>query len=268
MSILEDIFAHKLAEVAQRRQTLPINRLAILAARAPGAPDFIAALTQSNNALPHLIAEIKRRSPSKGLLRAALDPPSLAATYAANGAAAISILTDNRYFGGSLDDLKSVSDMKSGLPLLRKDFIYDPYQLLEARLYGASAVLLIAAMLAPDQLRRLVEESQALSMTPLVEVHSEIELELALMVGAKVIGINNRDLHTFSVDLETSLRLASQVPEGKLLVAESGIRTLEDAKRLAVAGFHAMLVGEALVVSADPGAMMRRLLGLRKVQAP
>ncbi len=267
MSILEEIFAHKKGEVEQNRRNLPDKMLAGLAWERPVPINFKAALENSSKARPYLIAEIKRRSPSKGLLREGLDVRAFAADYAAYGAAAISILTDQRFFDGSLDDLRAVSELDLGLPLLRKDFLFHRYQLLEAREAGASAVLLITAMLAPAQLRTLVEASRELGLTPLVEIHTEAELAAALDAGADVIGINNRDLHTFTVDLETSIQLAASMPEGVFIVAESGIRTQEDAARLAAAGVHAMLVGEQLVTALDVPAAVRELVSVRKAAA-
>jgi len=228
----------------------------------------LAALKNGKGGRPYLIAEIKRRSPSKGLLREGLDAKVFAADYAAHGAAAISILTDQRFFGGSLDDLRAVRDLGLGLPLLRKDFLFDRYQLLEAREAGASAVLLIAAMLGLEQLHTLIGVSRGLDLTPLVEIHTAAELAAALEAGADVIGINNRDLHTFSVDLETTIRLAARVPEGIVIIAESGIRTREDADRLAAAGVHAMLVGEQLVTAGDVPTAIRQLVNVRKGAAP
>lgn len=268
MSILEEIFTHKKAEVERNRRNLSEKALERLALSRPIPLDFRAALENRSGARPYLIAEIKRRSPSKGLLREGLNAQVFAADYAASGAAAISILTDQLFFGGSLDDLRAVSGLGLGLPLLRKDFLFDPYQLLEAREAGASAVLLITAMLGAEQLRTLVKASRALGLTPLVEIHTEGELAAALEAGADLLGINNRDLHTFSVDLETTIRLAALVPEGIVTVAESGIRSRKDADRLAAAGVHAMLVGERLVTAGDVPSVIRRLVSVRKGAAP
>jgi indole-3-glycerol phosphate synthase len=268
MSVLREIFKNKQAEVAAQQLILPEAGLAALALASPEPLNFITALADSSGMRPRLIAEIKRRSPSRGLLREKLDGPKLAASYAANGAAAISILTDQTYFGGSLDELKDVSARGVGLPILRKDFLFDRYQLLEARYAGASAVLLITAMLEHGRLRTLINETRTLGLAALVEIHSEAELVSAIEAGADVIGINNRDLHSFKVDLETTLRLAPKIPPGILIVAESGIRTPHDVDRLAEAGVHAMLVGEQLVTASDPGNEIRKLINEPKAATP
>lgn len=208
---------------------------------------------------PALIAEVKRASPSRGLLRADFDPLSLARVYQQNGAAAISVLTDERYFQGSLEYLRQISLLEPRLPLLRKDFIFDAYQVYEARAAGADAILLIAAALPADLLQQLHELACELRMAPLVEVHTQEELQVAMDCGPRLIGINNRDLRDFRVDLETTLRLRPQVPAGVCLVAESGIHTNEEVARLAAAQVDAILVGEALVVAGDVGAAVRRL---------
>ena len=209
------------------------------------------------NSPPRLIAEVKYRSPSKGILCPDFDHLGLARTYAKNGAAAISILTDEKYFGGSLDYLRKIAALTLGIPLLRKDFIFDHYQLLEARAAGASAVLLIVAMLKPEQLRDLLTAARELGLEALVETHTSDEVEEALEVGARVIGVNNRDLHTFNVSLETSLQLRPQIPSDVVMVAESGIHTTDDIARLAAAGVDAMLIGEGLVTALDVGAKVR-----------
>jgi indole-3-glycerol phosphate synthase len=205
-----------------------------------------------------VIAEIKRRSPSKGEIRPDFDAVACARAYAAAGAAAISVLTDARYFGGSLELLAQVRSAVS-LPLLRKDFVVDAYQLDEARVAGADAVLLIAAALDPRSLRELREHAEGLALDALVEVHDEQELEAALAAGADLIGINNRDLRSFEVDLGVSERLAGKVPKGCVVVSESGIFRPEDWERLEAAGAHAFLVGEALMRESDVGAALRRL---------
>jgi indole-3-glycerol phosphate synthase len=193
-----------------------------------------------------VIAEVKRFSPSKGAIRPELDVPSLVAEYEAGGAAAVSVLTEGDHFHGSLTDLQLAAAATS-LPLLRKDFILDPYQVLEARAYGASAVLLIAALLDDPTIRALAALALESSMDVLLEVHDREELERALTLGEAIIGINNRDLRTFEVSLETTLRLAAGVPAGRLLVSESGITDRADVERLAMAGVDAVLVGESLL---------------------
>jgi indole-3-glycerol phosphate synthase len=192
-------------------------------------------------------------------LRSHLDPLELARAYAENGAAAISVLTDEKYFGGRLETLRDIAQLSLGLPILRKDFIFDDYQLLEARAAGASAVLLIVAMLDPIQLRDLLLASHELGLQALVETHTREEVDQALGAGAGVIGVNNRDLHSFTVSLDTCLQLRPFIPGEAILVAESGIRTAQDVARLAAVGVDAILVGEVLVTSPDLAAKMGEL---------
>jgi indole-3-glycerol phosphate synthase len=209
-----------------------------------------------------LIAEVKKASPSKGIICPDFNPVNIAKTYAANGAAAISVLTEPKYFLGSLDyllDIKKALAAKP-LPLLRKDFIFDPYQIYEARAYGADCLLLIVAMLSPAQLSELLQLSQQLGMMNLVEVHNAAELEIALKSGAPVIGINNRDLNTFKVDLKTTSTLRPLIPADRLVVSESGIRTRKDMLQLQEWGVNAALIGEALMTSPDLAAKMKELL--------
>jgi indole-3-glycerol phosphate synthase len=260
MSILEEIFATKKLEVAKARQVVEESDLEKIACEAPPPSDFIAALRDSHTPAPRLIAEVKKRSPSRGTLRPDLDPSLVAQAYAGNGASAISVLTDEPYFGGSLSVLREIADLGTGLPLLRKDFLFDRYQLLEARACGASGVLLIAAMLDDETLSNLIASALELGLTPLVEAHSQREVERALACGVPLIGINNRDLHTFQVDLERSIRLRPLIPPEITVVAESGIRTPEHVGRLADAGVDAMLVGESLVTAGDIGAQVRSLV--------
>jgi len=263
MSILDEIFAHKRLEVAASRQKVSVRALEAAIPDLPTPMDFSAALKRATNAPPRLIAEVKYRSPSKGILCPDFDPQGLAQTYAENGAAAISVLTDEKYFGGSLGILRSIANLELGLPLLRKDFIFDRYQLLEARVAGASAVLLIVAMLESEQLRDLLAAAHELNLEPLVETHTHQEVEQALKVGARVIGVNNRDLHTFNVSLETSLELRSLIPADAVMVAESGIHTTKDIARLAAAGVDAMLIGEGLVTAPDVAARVREFANLK-----
>ncbi len=269
MTILDEIFAHKRAEVAERRAARPMLDVRAEAEAAVQPRDFVAALREKRAAAgrPALIAEVKARSPSRGQLAAAFDPLALAQTYAANGAAALSVLTDLRYFGGSLEHLRLIAatldaDIGPGRPpLLRKDFLCDPYQVYEARVAGADAILLIVAHLSPVELAGLRDLAGRLGMVALVEVHSEAELETALGCGATLIGINNRDLRDFHVDLNNALRLRPRVPTGVTVVAESGIHTPEDAARLAAAGVDAVLIGEALVTAPDVAAKVREMAG-------
>jgi indole-3-glycerol phosphate synthase len=260
MSILDEIFAHKRTEVSAAKQKKGISSLEAAIQYLPTPPDFAAALKGRSAAAPRLIAEVKYRSPSKGILSSNFDPLDLARIYAENGAAAISVLTDEKYFGGSLDYLQEIAALGLGVPLLRKDFIFDRYQLLEARLAGASAVLLIVAMLEPGQLRDLLAAAHGLGLEALVETHTHEEVARALESGARVIGVNNRDLHTFNVSLETSLELRPLIPAGVVMVAESGIRTAADASRLAAAGVDAMLIGEGLVTASDVGEKVREFV--------
>ena len=261
MSILAEILEHKRGEVAAAKRTLPEEELARRAAAVDvPARGFRTALVEGPR--PRIIAEIKRRSPSRGEIRAGFEPAACARAYAEAGAAAISVLTDERFFGGHLDHLEKARQMVS-LPLLRKDFLVDPYQVDEARIRGADAVLLIVAVFGGAagasglaQLRRRADE---LSLDALVEVHDEAELDVALEAGADLVGINNRDLRSFAVDLGVTERLAPRVPEGVVVVAESGISTRSDVERLEAAGADAVLVGGALMGEADVGAALRRL---------
>ncbi len=263
MSILEEIFAHKRREVSIARQKLPLAQLEAAAGQLPPLLRFSSVLKAAPGLPPRLVAEVKFRSPSKGVLRSDLDPLDLARTYAENGAAAISVLTDEKYFGGALETLSHIAGLGLGIPLLRKDFIFDRYQLLEARHAGASAVLLIAAMLDPAQLAALLEDARGLDLEALVEVHNRREVAQALDAGATLIGINNRDLHSFSVSLETSLELRPLIPAGVVVVAESGIHSPEDIALLKAAGVDAVLVGESLVTAPDIAARVRELAGVQ-----
>jgi len=257
-TILDRIVADKREELPRRQREEPFGTLRWLARRMPPTRSLAAALRAHP---PGLIAEVKRASPSRGLLRADLDAVALARSYAEAGAAAISVLTEERYFQGSLADLKAVRQALDGPPLLRKDFIFDMYQLFEARAYGADAILLIAAILNPGLLTSLIALARSLGLECLVEVHDEPELERALMAGAEIVGINNRDLRTFDVDLATAERLRPLVPPEVTVVAESGVQTRADVQRLAALGVHGILIGEALVLADDPAAKIRELFG-------
>ena len=260
MSILDEIFAHKRLEVAAAQREIPAAALEAAITETPSPPDFAAAISGTLGSAPNLIAEIKHRSPSKGILCPQFDPLKLAHTYAQNGAHAISVLTDEKYFGGSLEILRQISELGLGLPLLRKDFIFDRYQLLEARIAGASAVLLIVAMLSPIQLNQLIVAAHELGLQALVETHNVTEVTQALAAGARIVGVNNRNLHTFVVNLDTCLYLRSSIPAEVVMVAESGIRTTVDVAALSASGVDAMLLGEALVTAADIGAKVRELV--------
>jgi indole-3-glycerol phosphate synthase len=209
-----------------------------------------------------LIAEVKKASPSKGLLCPNFNPVTLAKSYEKAGAAAISVLTDERFFQGSLVYLQQIKTVTQSVPVLRKDFIIDRYQLPEARLYGADAVLLIVAALAPAELESLLKEALELGLAPLVEVHNRTELEVALTANAGIIGINNRDLKSFAVNMDTTFNLLKYIPAGKTIVAESGIHSNDDIVRLNQAGVHAALIGEAIVTAADPESKIRDLMGV------
>lgn len=258
MSFLGDILVRKRAEVEAARSALPERELAARVKDAPAPRGFEAALSPAGGP-PRIVAEVKRASPSAGAIRAGLDAPAQARRYAEAGAAAISVLTDGPGFGGSLADLHAVRGAVE-VPLLRKDFVLERYQLLEARAHGADAALLIVAALEPDRLRALVAASAELELAALVEVHDEAEVEAALAAGARIVGVNNRNLRTFAVDLAVSERLLPLLPAGVRGVAESGVRTPEDARRLRRAGAANLLVGEALVRAADPGALIREMV--------
>ena len=251
MNILDEIFAYKRREVAERKQVISEDAVRLAAEQAAPALDFVHAL-RSAPCTPALIAEVKCASPSKGLLAADFDPLRLAKTYAENGASAISVLTDEKYFQGSLQYLRQIRSELPRMPLLRKDFLCDPYQVYEARAAGADAVLLIAAHLSHTDIVGLQSLAHQLGMAVLVEAHSKEELDMALDCSAVLVGINNRDLRDFTVRLQTTLDLRPHVPPGVCLVAESGIHNADDVQRLSQAGIDAILVGEALVTA--PGA--------------
>jgi indole-3-glycerol phosphate synthase len=238
-------------EIARPLSRLPLNRL-------PRADAFSSALRDSP--APRVIAECKRRSPSKGVLRADYNPVDHARAYAHAGAAAISVLTEPTFFDGSLDHLRAVRDAVD-VPLLRKDFIVSTYQLFEAVEAGADAVLLIVGALDDVSLRRLILQAGEVGLATLVEVHDEGELQRAVDAGASIVGVNSRNLRTLEVDLTVLDRIGAMLPAGVIAVAESGIRTTADLARLAGAGYHAFLVGEQLITQAYPGAALRELRG-------
>lgn len=257
-TILDEIVARKHREVAAARERVPTMALEGRLAVAPPVRDFFAAVSAPGGI--RLIAEFKRQSPSAGELRPGEAIEEIVRGYAAAGAAALSVLTDAVGFGGSLVDLESAR-VAVPLPVLRKEFVVDRYQVLEARAHGADAVLLIAECLDDCHLRSLYREILDLGMTPLVELHSEEHLERVLALGSTLIGINNRDLRTMTTDLDHVLRLRDRVPAECVLVAESGIRSRADVERLERAGIGAMLVGESLLRSPDPGIAAAALLG-------
>jgi len=256
-NILDDIVATKRQEIAAAKAARPEAKLRELAAAAPAPRNFFAAL--SGPGPIKLIAEVKKASPSAGIIRADFEPVSIAQTYERHGASCLSVLTDEKYFQGSLDYLVAVR-AAVGLPVLRKDFILDSYQLYEARAAGADAVLLIAECLDDCNLRKLHNEAVALGLTPLVELYDPENLQRVFDAGATLIGVNNRDLRSFKTDLAHTLRLREQIPDQCVLVSESGIRTRDDVQRLAAAGVDAILVGETLMREPDIGAAVDRLL--------
>ncbi len=265
MSILEEILAEKHREVAERSKGTSLGELESRMATAPAVRSFISALDRAIR--PAIIAEVKKASPSRGVIRADFDPVMIAQTYEANGAACLSVLTDEKYFQGSLDYLISIRSACQ-IPILRKDFTVDRYQIAEARASGADAILLIVAALTLEELKDLKLYTEALGMTALVEVHSAVELESALEAGCTLIGINNRDLHTFITSLDTTRSLIATLPNGSIesgtlrIVSESGIFTRADIVAIRDAGCTAALVGESMMREADIGAKLRELIGI------
>lgn len=260
--ILKKILDHKREEVASAKGKTPIGELKSRIADLEDTPrGFVQALRNAEaSGWTPVIAEVKKGSPSKGVIRPDFDPLAIAETYEQNGAACLSVLTDEHFFLGHLSYLALIREQVR-LPLLRKDFLYDPYQLFEARAAGADAILLIAAMLELNQLRDLADQARELSLDVLLEVHDERETEMALQVNVELVGINNRNLRTFVTDLGTTERLAKLVSGDRMVVAESGINTRDDVVRLQRAGAHAFLVGESLMREEDFGAKLRELLG-------
>jgi len=266
ISLLDRILERTRADLAGRKSRLPLGELRARCRDLPPARDFRGALRRGSDPTARragalrVIAEVKKASPSRGVIRADFQPAALAAAYAAAGASAVSVLTDGPFFQGSLDDLAAVRRAVA-LPLLRKDFHLEPYQLFEARAAGADAVLLIVAALAPAALAELAGLAAELGLGALIEVHRAEELETARSARAEIIGINNRDLRSFEVRLETTLELAPQAPAEAVLVGESGVLTADDARRLAAAGVDAILAGEGLLRQPDVGAALRALRG-------
>ena len=254
--MLDKIIAAKKEEVRRRKKTVPLPAVKERIARQKPPLDFAGALSGDRI---RLIAEVKQASPSRGVLRSNFDPVGLARSYARGGAAAISVLTETSYFKGRLDHLGAIREAVE-LPLLRKDFIFAPYQVYESRAWGANALLLIVAVLSPAQLEELISLSHDLGLKCLVEVHNESEVERALLTEAEVIGINNRDLNTFAIDIDTTRRLRPLIPPRRIVVSESGILSRSDVEKLIQWKVNAVLVGEALVTAGDVGAKMRELL--------
>ncbi len=257
--ILDDIVRDKRNDLERAKAVVPLAELQRRALFRNGRRDLRAALAARGRAI---IAEVKKASPSKGVIRADFDPLAIARGYAAAGAAALSVLTEERYFQGHLDYLAAIRGAVE-LPLLRKDFLFDPYQLYEARAYGADAVLLIVAILPDTLLHELLWLADELNLSALVEVHDGDELARALGCGARLLGINNRDLRTFHTTLEITERLVPAVPRDALVIAESGIEAVADIERLERAGVKAFLIGEAFMRAPDPGLRLAEFLGPR-----
>jgi len=255
--ILDEIIENKISEVKASKNTLPLEQILEQFEDALPSRDFFDAINP-NGALK-IISEVKHASPSKGIFREDFDPVEIAKSYSAGGASAISVLTDQKYFKGNLNYLKNIRQ-NVDTPLLRKDFIVDPYQVYEARLYGADAILLIVAALDQPVLSDLLELTHSLQMNAIVEVHDEQELDRALEADARIIGINNRDLRTFDVDLNVSIKLSKKVPEDKIVIAESGISSIDDIDNLRAEGVHVFLIGETFMKAPDPGQKLNELI--------
>ena len=255
-SVLEDIVISKKAALEEKKRATPVETLKAKAHEIAGARDFLGAIEKKTSV--NIIAEIKRASPSAGVISENFEPEKIAAIYEESGACAISVLTEEKYFKGDLSYLSAVKKAVS-LPVLRKDFIFDPYQIVESAASGADAVLLIAAIVEKKELRSLISLAYEFGLDCLVEVHAHGELSAALDAGARIIGINNRDLNTFSVDVTTALKLIPKVPKGIAIVVESGIRSAADIRTFLAKGVHTFLIGETLMRSIDIGKTMRDL---------
>ena len=253
--ILQRIVAVKRAEIAAAQQRFSLRQLEEISRSAAGVRDFVGALRAKR---PAVIAEIKKASPSRGVLRPDYRPAEIARSYERAGAACLSVLTDREFFQGSSDDLRAARTA-CALPVLRKDFVIDPYQVVESRAMGADCILLIAACLSRAQMAELEKAARSLGMAVLVEVHDAAELEAALSLETPLIGVNNRDLRTFTTRLETTLELLPRLPAGRQPVTESGILAAADVQRLRAAGIGAFLVGEVFMRAADPGAALLEL---------
>jgi indole-3-glycerol phosphate synthase len=263
-SILDQIVEARRESVAHRKRVLPDVALKLAVQKQDLPRSFVAALSYEGS---NVIAELKKASPSLGLIREEYAPGALAASLAEAGAVALSVLTEEDFFQGSLAHLKEARKAVT-IPILRKDFIVDPWQVWEARAAGADSFLLIVAILSDEMLKELLVLGRELGMEPLMEVHSREELERAKEAGAKIIGVNNRDLRDFKVNLQTSLDLIQEIPEGTVAVSESGLHTREDLRRLRWAGFDAFLIGEQLMKNADPAAQLREMIGTLDAGAP
>jgi indole-3-glycerol phosphate synthase len=256
--ILTEIVSHNLQELEFKKRSLPITELLRMVRQQSPPLDLTSALRGDGI---KLIAEVKKASPSRGIIRPDFDPVKIAQIYADNGASAISVLTETRYFHGSLNHLADIGNaLHKKLPLLRKDFIFDPYQIYESRAYGADSLLLIVAILKPTKLQELLQSSHELNMSCLVETHDEAEIEIALKSKAKIIGINNRDLTNFSVDIANTERLRPLIPPDRIIVSESGVKEHKDIERLRQLGVNAVIVGEPLMSAPDIAVKMKELL--------
>jgi len=255
--ILDDIIENKAAEVKESKNSLPLELIMEQIKHALPSRNFFNAIKPDGHL--KIISEVKRASPSKGVFRDDFDPVQIAKSYSSGGASAISVLTDEKYFKGSLTYLKNIREQVD-TPLLRKDFIIDPYQVYQSRLFGADAVLLIVAALDQSTLKELLELTHTLQMNAVVEVHNGEELDRALDAGSRIIGINNRDLRTFDVDLNVSITLSKKVPGDSIVIAESGISSIEDIDRLRSEGVHVFLIGETFMKAPDPGQKLKDLI--------
>ena len=255
--ILDDIVAHKRKELKEVKKKLPLKELVSVAAESPPAINFVALHAKTPGV--KIISEIKKASPSKGVIRDDFDHLSIAREYEDSGAFALSVLTDRKFFGG---DISYLSDIRahSALPILRKDFTIDLYQVYEARCHGADLVLLIVAVLDRGQIEEYLSLARSLGMNCIVEVHGERELETAVLAGSEIIGINNRDLRTFDVSLDVSKRLSGMVPEGKIIISESGISSVENMAGLLACGIDTFLIGETFMKAKSPGEALRGFL--------
>jgi indole-3-glycerol phosphate synthase len=259
LNVLTRILEAKRVEVAEAKAHIPLAEIQRRAREASPPRGFESAIRKKiASGVPAVIAEIKRSSPSRGLIRADFDPARIAASYESNGAACLSVLTDREFFGGSPEDLVAARGA-CGLPVLRKDFIVDPYQVHEARAWGADCILLIVDAVDDRELASLEQEAKSIGLDVLVESHDAHQLERALQLRTALVGVNNRDLRTFDTRLETTLSLRERVPAGRLMVTESGISTPEDVATLQRAGVSAYLVGSAFMAASDPGAELSRL---------
>jgi indole-3-glycerol phosphate synthase len=256
-TILDKIIAHKKIEIKEQKSLIPLDEIKRRLSDVDDVRGFKKAISRPDKV--NLIAEIKKASPSKGIIREDFDPSAIAEIYEQNGASAISVLTD-KFFQGDLSFLKAVRSVTSKIPILRKDFIIDEYQVYQSRLSGADAILLIASVLDLRSLNLLLLIAKDIDLDCLVEVHNEEELIKALASNAEIIGINNRDLRTFNVDLQTTFRLSRLIPDDKIIVSESGISSTEDVKFLSKCGVNAMLVGESLMISKDIAQKIKQLI--------